>query len=66
MTLAIECPHCGVRKVDSAAKAWFIQGFVFLARDGVKAHVGRFEWRTLAAGLKRSMQIYLARASLAI
>lgn len=40
MALALDCPHCGVRKVETVRHAWFIQGFLLFARYGSKAHIG--------------------------
>ncbi len=40
MALALTCPHCEDRPVETTRNAWFIQGFLIIARYGSRSYVG--------------------------
>ena len=40
MAIDIPCPHCGVRKIETVRHAWYIQGFLLLARFGSTRYIG--------------------------
>jgi len=40
MALALNCPHCDQRPVATIRNAWFVQGFLIIARYGSKAYIG--------------------------
>lgn len=56
--LAILCPYCGIRPVDTARKTWFLQGFLLFARYGTKLHVG------CTSCVKRQVGISLASSAI--
>lgn len=40
MAIALDCPHCGVAKVETSNDVWYIQGFLIFARYGSKTVYG--------------------------
>ncbi|MCB9677949.1 MAG: J domain-containing protein [Alphaproteobacteria bacterium] len=40
MPIALDCPHCGRAKVETANNVWFLQGFLLFARYGSKSIIG--------------------------